>query len=53
MSNMQMIKILTFLLIIFLIFMSIFIFWLKRYLMDRQKYSIFLNSRKKPLKDYI
>lgn len=53
MSNMQMIKLLTFLLILLLIFLPLINFWLKGYLMDRQKYSIFLNNRKKPPKDYI
>lgn len=53
MSNMQMIKLLTFLLILLLIFLPLINFWLKRYLMDRQKYSIFLSNRKKPPKDYI
>ncbi len=53
MSNMQMIKLLTFLLILLLVFLPLINFRLKGYLMDRQKYSIFLNNRKKPPKDYI
>lgn len=53
MNNIQMIKILVLSLILFLIFISLFIFWLQKYLADKQKYSIFINSRKKPLKDYL
>lgn len=52
MSNIQKIRILFLLLIISFLVLSLLFFWLKRHLVEKQKYSIFINSGKKPGKDY-
>lgn len=47
MDNLKMIRLLLFLLILSVILFSVLFFWLRKYLKDKEKYSVFLSGRNK------
>ncbi len=53
MSNLQMVQLLLFLLVVSIVLLSVLYFRIKKNLEEKQKYSIFLNINKKPEKDIL